>query len=107
VGYFLVNRVLKNHAPFKRYLKKSDLIFKKVLCYNRDCVNMLLNYVIKMTFCVTIFYPIFIKRILSTQNRYSNQDKWVTAFQSEFHADFKSAHRFLFGCVFSEIYQFI
>jgi hypothetical protein len=24
---FLVNRVLKNHVPFKRYFKKSDLIF--------------------------------------------------------------------------------
>jgi hypothetical protein len=37
---------------------------------------------------------VFLKRILSTQNRYSNQDKWGTTFQSEFHADFKSAHRF-------------
>jgi hypothetical protein len=46
-------------------------------------------------------------RILSTQNRYSNQDKRGTVYQSEFHADFKSAHRFLFGCVFPEIYQFL
>jgi hypothetical protein len=26
-SYFLVKTVLKNHVPFKRYFKKSDLIF--------------------------------------------------------------------------------
>ncbi len=29
-----------------------------------------------------------------------------TVKNAEFHGDFKSAHRFLFGCVFPEIYQF-
>ncbi len=43
--------------------------------------------------------PQNMKRIFSTQNRYSDQDKWGTAYQSKCHADFKSAHRFLFGCV--------
>jgi hypothetical protein len=38
---------------------------------------------------------LFFQRIFSTQNRYSNQDKCGTT--SEFYADFKSAHRFLFG----------
>ena len=34
------------------------------------------------------------QRIFSTQNRYSNQAKWGTAYQSEFYADFKTARRF-------------
>jgi hypothetical protein len=37
-------------------------MFKKVLCYNRDCVDMFLNCVIKMTFCVIIFYPLYKSR---------------------------------------------
>jgi hypothetical protein len=31
-------------------------MFKKVFCYNRDCVEMFLLCVIKMTLCVMIFY---------------------------------------------------
>jgi hypothetical protein len=60
----------------------------------------------KRTFEFIVKSVKILKRIFSTQNRYLNQDKWATTYNSEFYADFKSAHRFLFGRVFLEIYQF-
>ena len=44
----LVKTVLKNHVPFKRYFKKSDLIFNilKSMCYKNDfmCYDLLPFY---------------------------------------------------------------
>jgi hypothetical protein len=34
------------------------------------------------------------KRYFPPKIDHSNQDKWGTTYQSKFHADFKSAHRF-------------
>jgi hypothetical protein len=58
-SYFLVKTVLKNLVPFKRYFKKSDLIFNilKSMCYNRLCVGIILLRVIKMTLCVKKYHP--------------------------------------------------
>ena len=60
VSYFLVNKVLKNLVPFKRYFKISHFIFsaqkKKVLCYNHVCVEMIFLWVIMCYVCVNKYH---------------------------------------------------
>jgi hypothetical protein len=54
-------------------------MLKKVLCYNRDCVDMFLNCDLKMTFCVVIFYP-----LVFNKNRLFLNSKFFMVFNKEY-----------------------